>query len=146
MATPTLSQIGTALRTVLSQVVANMSAVQIVPESSSFNPDVKHIVLLQALRPSSSTEEELGGRLGLSKRHGVYTITISIPFNVTERVTTANALAETLCDAYRRKALPTVNGDVYCGEPSFLIIGKDPDERYSLSVSVPYTTWTGGVA
>ena len=145
MDTPSLSQTAAALRTVLASLLAGQSGVQLVPEASSFNPDVANIVFLQAFRPSQTESAELSGRLGLGKRHGVYMVTISAPWGDSAKAAQARTWADAVCDAFRRRALPTANGPVYTDEPNILVVGKDPDERYSISISVPWTAWTGGV-
>jgi len=162
MDTPTLAMTAAAFRTVLADLLAGQSGVQLVPETASFNPDVANIVFLQAFRPSQSETAELSGRIGLGKRHGVYMVTISAPWGNSAKTASALQWAETVCDAYRLRKLETAKGPVYCGEPSVLmgavqvsasmsggwmssVTNKDPDERYSISISVPWTTWTGGV-
>ena len=144
MDTPTIAQTAQAFRTALAGALADVSGVSIVPETASFNPDASGIFALQAFRPSTSESAELSGRLGLGKRHGVYMVTLSAPF-ASAKVADAMSAAETLADAFRRRALPTANGPVYTDEPNIFVVGKDPDERYSISISVPYTAWTGGV-
>ena len=146
METPSMSQIAAALRTALFSAVGSASGVSIVPETSTFNPAADSIFVLQAFRPSSQEGVELSGRLGLAQRHGVFLATVSAPYGSSAKVQAAMGHAETIADAFRRKALDTAKGPVYCGEPSVVVVGKDPDERYSVSVSVPWTTWTGGVA
>lgn len=145
MDTPSLSQTAATLRTVLASLLAGQSGVQLVPETSSFNPDVANIVFLQAFRPSQTESAELSGRLGLGKRHGVFMVTISAPWGDSAKAAQARTWADAVCDAFRRRALPTANGPVYTDEPNILVVGKDPDERYSISISVPWTAWTGGV-
>lgn len=161
MDTPTLSQIAAALRSELAALLVGQSGVQLVPETSSFNPDVANIVFLQAFRPSQTESAELSGRLGLGKRHGVYMVTISAPWGDSAKAAQARAWADAVCDAYRRQALDTDEGPVYTDEPNVFmgavsfdptvtgggssVSGKDPDQRYSISISVPWTAWTGGV-
>lgn len=145
MVTPTTAQTAQAFRTALAGALANVSGVSIVSETASFNPEASSIFALQAFRPSSSESAELSGRQGLGKRHGVYMVTLSAPFGPSANVQEAMGIAETLADAFRRRALPTANGPVFTDEPNILVVGKDPDERYSISISVPWTAWTGGV-
>ncbi len=145
MDTPTIAQTALAFRTALATALSGQSGVTIVPETSGFDPDEAGIMALQTLRPSSAEAVELSGRLGLGQRHGVYMVTLSAPYGSSSKVQAAMALAETLADAFRRRALDTDGGPVYTDEPNILVVGKDPDERYSISISVPYTTWTGGV-
>ena len=161
MDTPSLSQTAAALRTVLASLLAGQSGVQLVPETASFSPDVANIVFLQAFRPSQTESAELSGRLGLGKRHGVFMVTISAPWGDSAKAAQARSWADAVCDAFRRRALSTDAGPVYTDEPNVFmgavsydptvtgggssVSGKDPDQRYSISISVPWTAWTGGV-
>ena len=162
MVTPSIAQIAAALRSELYALLVGDEGVELVPETSGFSPDVSKIVFLQAFRPSSSESVELSGRLGLARRHGVYMVTISAPWGDPAKTAQAQSWAEDVCNAFRRKTFETDEGDVYTGEPNILmgsvqvdvfatgglsskVTGKDPDERYAISISVPWTTWTGGV-
>ena len=162
MTCPTIAQTATALRTKLAAMLAGESGVQIVPETESFEPNAGGIMCLQSFRPSSSETAELGGRAGLARRHGLYLITFSAPWGA-GMAADVQRLAELCMAGFRQLELATDGGPVYTDEPVCVwgeahaaptpaggtqteVIGKDPDGRYSMSVAVPWTAWTGGNA
>lgn len=161
---PTLAQTAAALRTALADALSG-SGVQIVPEGADFKPNGSGIYVLQAFRPTDAEAVELSGRAGLGRRHGLYLLAVSVPFGVPALTAQAMAAVETLADAFRHRAFVTSGngGTVFTDEPALLwggvrakagpgggvqseVAGKDEAGRTTYTVSVPWTTWTGGDA
>ena len=162
MAGPTLAQTAAALRKALADALSG-SGVQIVPENADVKLNGSGLYCLQAFRPTDAETVELSGRAGLGRRHGLFLLAVSVPFGVPELTAQAMATVEALADVFRHRALPTEGGPVYTDEPLLLwgevraqatargsvtgsVAGKEESGRISYSVSVPWTTWTGGDA
>lgn len=143
--TPTLPDIGAAFRAKLAEVVGKDA--YIVPQNQDANPDLKQILVINALNPSSTTTEEMGGRSGLAESRGMFSINLSYPKNNNPLFNSAWALAGKLAAAFRQLDLKAGSDDcfVYTEECSVTNVGDSFDEnRKSLLVSVAWRAWTGG--
>ena len=143
MQVPSYAETAAACRTMLSAALP--SGVQIIPEGAEYSPALSGVTCTQRFLPSSVEQGELGGKVGLSLRHGIYFIVLSAPFGTAKgKAAALFGIAEAIMAAFRHAAAETTSGTVYFGEPSAESIGKDADGRFAVSISVPWTTWTGG--
>lgn len=140
--TPTLAEIGSALRVMMMQTVRD-SAV-IIPPNEDGNPDAGEILVLHSVNPGTVSTAELGGRDGLSVMDGVYSINLSYPKDSLDRANQTWDLAQRLMRAYRLEDLPAGACAVHIDEPYTTNVGATPDGRMSMLVTVPWWTWTGG--
>lgn len=140
--TPTLAEIGSALRVMMMQTVRD-SAV-IIPPNEDGNPDAGEILVLHSVNPGTVSTAELGGRDGLSIMDGVYSINLSYPKDSLDRANQTWDLAQRLMRAYRLEDLPAGACAVHIDEPYTTNVGATPDGRMSMLVTVPWWTWTGG--
>lgn len=141
--TPTLAEIGSALRLKMTQTVRD-SAV-IIPPNEDGNPDAGEILVLHSVNPGAVSTVELGGRDGLAIMDGTYSINLSYPKGSLNHTNQALDLAQRLMTAYRLKELPAgACAVVHIKEPRTTDVGATPDGRMSMLVTVPWWTWTGG--
>lgn len=140
--TPTLAEIGSALRVKMAETVGNDAV--IIPPNEDGNPDAGEILVLHSVNPGAVSTAELGGRDGLSVMDGVYSINLSYPKGSLPRANEAWDLAQRLMSAYRLEDLPAGACAVHIKEPEFTNVGTTPDGRMSMLVTVPWWTWTGG--
>lgn len=75
--TPTLAEIGSALRVKMAETVGNDAV--IIPPNEDGNPDAGEILVLHSVNPGAVSTAELGGRGGLSVMDGVYSVNLSYP-------------------------------------------------------------------
>ena len=140
--TPTLAEIGSALRVRMAEIIGD--AAVIIPPNEDGAPDVGEILALHTVNPGAVSPAELGGRMGLSVMNGVYSINLSYPKGSLERANEAWALAQKLMSAFRLEELPAGPCAVNVDEPYATNVGATPDGRMSMLVTVPWWTWTGG--
>lgn len=140
--TPTLAEIGSALRVKMAETVRNDAV--IIPPNEDGNPDAGEILVLHSVNPGAVSTAELGGRDGLSIMDGVYSINLSYPKDSLERANEAWELSQRLMNAYRLEDLPAGECAVHIDEPYTTNVGATPDGRMSMLVTVPWWTWTGG--
>lgn len=140
MSTPTFDEVCIALRTRMAETVGDRAVIlgrADVADASS--PD---ILVIHSVIPGAVVGAELGGRAGLSEARWTYIVTLSVPKVADTVAAEAWDLAQSLSDAFYRADL----GGVFCEEPNITAAGIAPDGRFSLSVSVPCWTWTGGLS
>ena len=140
--TPTLAEIGSALRVRMAETVGD--AAVIIPPNEDGDPDAGEILVLHTVNPGKASPAELGGRMGLSVMNGVYSINLSYPKGSLERANEAWTLAQRLMSAFRLEELPAGPCTVNVDEPYTTNVGTAPDGRMSMLVTVPWWTWTGG--
>ena len=97
--TPTLAEIGSALRVRMAETVGD--AAVIIPPNEDGDPDAGEILVLHTVNPGKASPAELGGRMGLSVMNGVYSINLSYPKGSLERANEAWTLAQRLMSAFR---------------------------------------------
>ena len=153
MPVPTISEIGTALRTKLANVVGSDAV--ILAESEDATPDLKGPLIIQSVNPGIVMPGELGGRAGVSRQTGVFSVTISYGRSTANGKATTWDLAQNITDAFRREVLPAGKDcHVNIEEPWITNIGSgsamyghslsSSTGRMSLLVTIPWWTWTGG--
>lgn len=140
--TPTLAEIGSALRVKMAEAVGN--AAVIIPPNEDGDPDAGAILVLHSVNPGAVSTAELGGRDGLSVMDGVYSVNLSYPKDSLPRANEAWDLAQKLMTAFRLEELPAGPCVVNIDEPYTTNVGATPDGRMSMLVTVPWWTWTGG--
>lgn len=143
---PSLSEINAALRAVMVETVKPFSShIIIVPEVQEAAPDTAKILILQAFKPEIVSGAELGGRAGHSRREGNYLVTLSVPKGDNVKMDQAWAISGALGDDFRMLKLSVPSGGVFWTEDTNITTpGITPDNRMSLLVTVPWTSWTGG--
>lgn len=139
--TPTLAEIGSALRVKMAETVGD--AAVIIPPNEDGNPDAGEILVLHSVNPGAVSTAELGPG-GLSTMDGGYYINLSYPKDSLSRENEALDLAQKLMTAFRLKELPAGSCWVNTDEPYTTNVGATPDGRVSILVTVRWWTWTGG--
>jgi len=152
--TPALAEIRRAFfRQTQAIVRADIAAgrVTILAPSQDANADVTQMLLIFSFSPGLVSRAELGGHGALARRQGIWKVTISSHRNgnAEEPWTLADKLEEAF-RAYTVNGMyvpPAQEGEeppcpVYCDFPYTEDIGQTPDERNTLTVTVPWDTWT----
>lgn len=106
-----------------------------VPENRTSPTPARGWVVLSRTKFGQTTAEELGDESALSQRVGVFICTISIPQN--QETTQALRFSGIVEAVFRRKEL---DGCIICGEPYTEDVGPTADQRYSITVFVPWVT------
>lgn len=149
MQTPDLFSVRKALESALfAALTAEQAAgnVIIIQPGEDLKPDLKKIQVIHSVNPGKVMDGELGGRLGICPRVGVYTVTLSSLQNDIAKYTKEWKLCSLIEKAFRRKELPIEDSNckVMCDEPYTMNVGKTDDKRLALSVSIPWWVWAGG--
>lgn len=111
------------------------------------NPDLRCIIVATSFSPAKIDRGEIGSHGSLSKRPGIFKITISslqeedadIPWDIAftlERVFSWYS-CESLYVSENEE-----EGAVYCDFPYTENIGIGPDNRNTITVTVPWWVWT----
>lgn len=148
MQTPDLFSIRVSLETALFaclQREQEQGTVIVIQPGEDIKPDLDKIQVLHAVNPGEVQTGELG-RQGVCPRLGVYTITLSVPPNNTQRLALAWRLCSNIEKVFYREDLPVEGSSctVMCDEPYTTNVGETDDNRLALSVSVPWWVWSGG--
>lgn len=112
----------------------------VLPMGQPSAPDPDQVLVARKLNMGKSLRGEIGGPDALSKRVGVYVVTLSLPPDTP--VPVGYRLQGRLENAFRRAVLPLPSGgEVRCEEATLQEPGTGPDGRYTLSVSVDLHTF-----
>lgn len=112
----------------------------VLPMGRPTAPDPDRVLVARKLNMGKSFRGEVGGPGALSKRVGVYVVTLSLPPE--SPVPVGYRLQGRIENAFRRTVLPLPSGgEVRCEETSLQEPGMGPDGRYTLSVSVDLHTF-----
>lgn len=126
------------LDAVLFQAVGSDAV--ILPMNQKTTPSPDRVFVSRKLNLGKSFPGELGGPGSLSKRVGVYAVTISLPPNMP--VPVGYALQGRVENAFRRMSLPLPSGgEARCEEATIQEPGTAQDGRYVLMVSIDLHTF-----
>ena len=110
------------------------------PMGQKTTPSPDQVFVTRKLNMGKSFRGELGGPEALSKRVGVYVVTLSLPPDMP--VPTGYALQGRIENAFRRTALPLPSGgELRCEETTLQEPGTGQDGRYILSATVDLHTF-----
>jgi len=124
----------------------------LLPLYQDSNPDKKKIFIQRNVAFGDVDTGELGKK-GLSPRTSVYVIALSALNGTYMR--RMLELTDYLEKSFRRVDIPSAKNDgrngyggcggyeIHCGDPYTTIVGLTQDGRVSVSISVPFATWTG---
>ena len=113
---------------------------RILPMGQKTTPSPDQVLVARKLNMGKSFRGELGGPDALSKRVGVYVVTLSLPPDMP--VPAGYALQGRIENAFRRTALPLPSGgELRCEETTLQEPGTGQDGRYTLSVTVDLHTF-----
>ena len=112
----------------------------ILPMGQKTTPSPDQVLVARKLNMGKSFRGELGGPDALSKRVGVYVVTLSLPPDMP--VPAGYALQGRIENAFRRTALPLPSGgELRCEETTLQEPGTGQDGRYTLSVTIDLHTF-----
>lgn len=112
----------------------------ILPMGQVTAPSPDQALVVRKLNMGKSFGGEIGGPDALSKRVGVYVVTLSLPSDTP--VPVGYRLQGRIENAFRRAVLPLpCGGELRCEEATLQEPGTGPDGRYTLSVSVDLHTF-----
>ena len=141
---PVIMHIGTTNLTDTIELAQHAETVgadaHILPMGQKTTPSPDQVLVARKLNMGKSFRGELGGPDALSKRVGVYVVTLSLPPDMS--VPAGYALQGRIENAFRRTALPLPSGgELRCEETTLQEPGTGQDGRYTLSVTVDLHTF-----
>ena len=119
-----------------AMTAAHFDYVKVFPNRPAKLDNAK-IHVITGFLPGQTRSEELGGAGALGMRDGVFMVTLSMPHNI--QPSTLWQMAEEIEGTFRRLKLTTTECHAWCGEPYTENRGSDPEGRYSISTTIPWT-------
>lgn len=138
----TISDINKTLEDFIFKLHAKDDDVHVFEQYKEVGPDVKMIFCLPTVAYGDVSEGELG-KQGLSPRTSVFILAYSvISGEYYDRLLGVIDIAE---KAFRRVDIPSKETGciVHCGDSYTTNVGNIDGGRISMSVTVPFSTWTG---